>query len=242
MASLNFAQAKSLFCSYVTSQGPSDPEVGRAINFVNEKFITGGQWRGNRFSYTFTCSQDDAGNYYFDTVPGIESVMRVIALDTTYLTGEITQVMGDWYPWNDSGIGYMSPTFVGDTQVIRLGNTPVFPAPSGDGAGNFTSDTQRYRVVGKIPETRSMLCLVRRGYVPLVNPTDLLIPSNRNAYRYGLQAYNYENKDELERAKVYWDLAYQSLNDETEAFEEASDDQVEIQMKAFAPGIIQNLI
>jgi hypothetical protein len=237
MASLNFAQAKSLFCSYVTSQGPSDPELGRAINFVNERFITGGQWRGNRFSYTFNCTQGIDGSYYFDTVPGIESVMRVIALDTTYLTGEITQVMGDWYPWNDSGIGYMSPTFVGDTQVIRLGPTPANPLPS-----NQTSDTQRYRVVGKIPETRSMLCLVRRGYVPLSAPTDLLIPSNRNAYRYGLQAYNYENKDELERAKVYWDLAYQSLNDETESFEEASDDQVQIQMKAFAPGIIQNLI
>jgi hypothetical protein len=97
-------------------------------------------------------------------------------------------------------------------------------------------------VVGKIPETRSMLCLVRRGYVPLVNPADLLIPSNRNAYRYGIQAYNYESKDELERAQVYWDMAYKSLNDELESFEEASDDQVEIQMKAFAPSNIQNLV
>ena len=237
MALLNFAQAKSLFCSFITSQGPSDPEVGRAINFVNERFITGGQWRGNRFSYSFTCSQDDSGNYYFDTVPGVESVLRVIALDLTYQTGEIADVMGDWYPWNDAGLGYMSPTFVGDTQILRMGNSPVSPLPSGT-----TSDTQRYRVVGKIPETRSMLCLVRRGYVPLVNPTDLLVPSNRNAYRYGLQAYNYENKDELERAKVYWELAYQALNDETTAFEESSYDEVQIQRKAFAPGNIQNLI
>jgi hypothetical protein len=208
-----------------------------AINFVNERFITGGQWRGNRFSYNFTCSQDADGNYYFDTVPGIESVMRVIALDETYQTGEIADVMGDWYPWNASGIGYMSPTFVGDTQVIRQGNTPASPSPAGG-----TVDTQRYRVVGKIPETRSMLCLVRRGYVPLVNPTDVLIPSNCNAYRYGLQAYNYENKDELERASVYWQMAYQALNDETESFEESSDEEVQIQMKAFAPGNIQNLI
>jgi len=237
MALLTFAQAKSLFCSFVTSQGPSDPEVGRAINFVNERFITGGQWRGNRFSYSFTCSQDGDGNYYFDTIPGIESVMKVIALDNTYKTGEIADVMGDWYPWNASGIGYMSPTYVGDTQIIRLGNSPVSPLPSG-----ATSDTQRYRVVGKIPDTRSMLCLVRRGYVPLVNPTDLLIPSNRNAYRYGIQAYTYESKDELERAQVYWDMAYKSLNDELESFEEASDDQVEIQMKAFAPSNIQNLV
>lgn len=237
MPSLTFSQAKTLFAPYITSQGSTDPVVASAINFVNERFISSGQWRGNRFSYNFSVSQDSAGNYYFDTVAGIESVMRVIALDTTYNTGEIADVMGDWYPWNEAGIGYMSPTYVGDTQILRLGNIPVSPLPSGN-----TSDTQRYRVIGKIPETRTMMCLVRRGYVPLVNDNDLLVPSNRNAYRYGLQAYNYENINELERAQVYWDLAYKSLNDESIAFEEGSSDQVDIQTKAFAPGNIQNLI
>jgi len=237
MASLTFSQAQTLFAPFVTSQGASDPAVSTAINFVNERFITGGQWRGNRFSYNFSCSQDAAGNYYFDTVPGVESVLRVIALDTTYLTGEIVDVMGDWYPWNDANLGYMNAAYVGDTQIIRLGNSPASPLPSG-----VTSDTQRYRVVGKIPETRTMLCLVRRGYVPLVNPTDRLVPSNRNAYRYGVQAYNYENKDELERANIYWNMAYNSLNEETESFEEGSNDQVQMQMKAFAPSNIQNLV
>jgi hypothetical protein len=242
MALLTFAQAQTLFAPYVTSQGASDPVVASAINFVNERLISSGQWRGNRFAYNFTVSQDSAGNYYFDTVPGIEAVLRVIALDTTYMTGEIADVMSDWYPWNENGIGYMSPTYVGDTQILRLGNSPAFPLPSGDGSGHYTSDTQRYRVIGKIPETRTMMCLVRRGYVPLVNPEDVLVPSNRNAYRYGCQAYVYENNNELERAQVYWDLAYKSLNDESIAFEEGSSEQVEIQMKAFAPGIIQNLI
>ena len=87
-----------------------------------------------------------------------------------------------------------------------------------------------------------MYCLVRRGYVPLVNDSDLLIPSNRNAYRYGVQAYNYENVNELERAQVYWGLAYQCLNDETASMEEAELAEVQVQTKAFAPGLIQNLI
>jgi hypothetical protein len=78
--------------------------------------------------------------------------------------------------------------------------------------------------------------------VPLVNSGDLLIPYNRNAYRYGCQAFIYENSNELERAQVYWDLAYKCLNDETNSMEEGDFSQVDIQTKAFAPSGIKNLI
>jgi hypothetical protein len=237
MPSLTFAQAKSLFASFVSSQGPSDPEVGRAINFVNEKFINSGQFKGNRFIHSFTVQQDSDGNNYFDTVPGIESVLKILAIDPDYMTGEIGAVMADWFPWDEGSLGWLPPDYVGDLQVIRQGNVPASPLPSG-----LTSDTQRYRVLGKIPENRTMYCIVRRGYVPLVNDTDLLIPSSRNAYRYGLQAYNYESKDELERAKVYWDQAFAALNDVTNNFEDGELAQIQIQTKAFAPGIMQNLV
>ena len=237
MPSLTFSQAKTLLAPYISSQGATDPVVASAINFVNERFITSGQWKGNRFIHSFNVSQDADGNYYFDTIAGIESVLKVMALDTINNYGEILDVMGDWYPFSDGGLGYMPPNFVGDTQVIRQGPVPASALPSGS-----TADTQRYRVVGQVPETRTMYCLVRRGYVPLVNSGDLLIPSNRNAYRYGVQAYNYENINELERAQVYWDLAYKCLNDETASMEEGDVSQIDIQTKAFAPSGIQNLI
>jgi hypothetical protein len=237
MASLTFAQAKTLFSSFITSQGPTDPEVAIALNFVNEKFINSGQWKGNRFIYSFTVSQDSAGNNYFDTTPGIESVLKVIAIDPDYMTGEIGDVMSDWFPFDDGSLGWLPANYAGDLQIIRQGNYPASPLPSGS-----TADTQRYRVIGKVPETRSLYCIVRRGYVPLVNDSDLLIPSSRNAYRYGLQAYNYENKDELERAKVYWDQAFSALNDATQNFQEGEFAQIQIQTKAFAPGLMQNLV
>jgi len=237
MASLTFAQAKSLFASFITSQGPSDPEVGRAINFVNERFISSGQWRGNRFIYSFTVSQDVAGNNYFDTTAGIESVLKVLAVDPDYLTGELGDVMPDWYPFDEGSLGWLPPNYVGDLQIVRQGNVPASPLPSG-----ATADTQRYRVLGKVPENRTMYCIVRRGYVPLVNSNDLLIPSNRNAYRYGMQAFNYENINELERAQVYWDYAFKCLNDETASFEDGELAQIQIQTKAFAPSIMQNLV
>lgn len=236
MASLTFAQAKTLLAPYFTSQGSSDPMLASAINFVNERFISSGQWRGNRFIHSFSVSTDVDGNYYFDTIPGIESVLKVLAIDSDH-NGEIVDIMSDWYPWNDGGLGFMSATYAGDTQVIRQGNTPANALPS-----QTTAETQRYRVVGRVPETRTMYCIVRRGYVPLVNDTDLLVPSNRNAYRYGVQAFNYDNANELERAQVYWDLAYKCLNDETSSFEEGDQSQVDIQTKAFAPSLIQNLI
>ena len=237
-----FAQAKALLAPFISSGGTSDPAVGTAINFVNEKFINSGQWKGNRFIYSFTVSQDANGNNYFDTVPGIESVMKVIAVDPDYNQGEIGDVMPDWFPWDEGGLGWLPPNYVGDLEIVRQGNTPAYALPSGDGAGNFTADTQRYRVLGKVPENRTMYCIVRRGYVPLVSDTDLLIPSSRNAYRYGVMAYNYESVNELERAQVYWDQAFSSLNDVTNNFEDGELAQIQIQTKAFAPGIMQNLV
>ena len=237
MASLTFSAAKSLFAQYITSQGSVDPDVGSALNFVNERFITSGMWRGNRFIQSFSVYQGADSNFYFNTIPGVESIMKVIAIDSTLQWGEIVTVQGDWYQFNDEGLGWLQANYAGDTQVFRVGNVPVSALPSGT-----TADTQTYRIVGMVPETRTMYCLVRRGYVPLVNDTDLLVPSNINAYRYGVQAYHYENINELERAQVYWNLAYECLNQETESSEEGVQDQVQIQWKSFAPGIIQNLV
>ena len=311
MPSLSFAQAKVLLAPYFTSQGPTDPAVGAAINFVNERFISSGQWKGNRFIKNFSVGEDSQGNFYFDTEPGVESVMKVIAVDYSQGSpqGEIVEIMGDWYPFNDAGLGFLPPDYAGDTQIIRQGQTTAtYALVSGAGAGDgfysfneagvywvgengFTiegggsygwrirgypdetetnstggagypaspwlstwptgvsvteskqlSDTQRYRIVGRVPESRTMYCIVKRGYVPLINNNDQLVPSNRNAYRYGIQAFNYENVNELERAQVYWQLAYQSLNEEAASFEEGSADQVDIQTKAFSPSLIQNLI
>jgi hypothetical protein len=242
MASLTFAQAKTLVAPFITYAGSTDPVVASAINFCNERFISSGQWRGNRFFVTLTASQDSSGNFYVDTAPGIESIMKVIAIDPTYLTGETGDVMSDWWQFNNGSLGWLPANYTGDLQFIREGNVPSYALPSGDGSGHYTADTQRYRVIGQVPETRQLLCLVRRGYVPLVNDNDRLIPSNRNAYRYGVQAYNYENINELERAQLYWNLAYQCLNEETQAMEDGEEAQVDIQMKAFAPSAIQNLV
>jgi hypothetical protein len=41
---------------------------------------------------------------------------------------------------------------------------------------------------------------------------------------------------------VYWDQAFSALNDATNSFEEGELAQIQIQTKAFAPGLMQNLV
>lgn len=233
---LTLGAAGTLLASFVTSQGPTDPLVSSGINFVNQRFLTSGQFRGNRFIYSFTVQQDSAGNNYIDTIPGIDSVLRVIAVDTDF-NGEIGDIISDWTPFSPSGLGFLSPTAGGDLQLQRMGTSPSSPLPSGS-----TSNTQRYRVLGKTPvENRTLYCLVRRAYVQLVNPTDIIIPNDINAMRYGMMAFNYENNDEFTRADKCWERAYQCLNDSLESFEDGEVEVVEVQTKGYDYHI-QNLI
>ena len=100
---------------------------GAAVNFVNERFITSGDWKGNRFITSFTAYLNNTdGNYYFDTTAGVESVMKVIAIDTTYKWGEIVNVLDDWYQFNEAGTGWLDNQYSGATQIIRIGNKNNF--------------------------------------------------------------------------------------------------------------------
>lgn len=236
MPSLTYSAAKTLLSEFVSSQGASDASVGKALNFVVESFITSGQWRGNRFIHSFAISQDSNNNNYFDTVPGIESVLRVIAIDSDG-NGEFGDILSDWMQFDRGYFNWLKPTAGGDLQLIRWGNYPAAPLPNG-----ATADTQRYRVLGQVPpDTRTLYCLVRRGYVALSGDNDLVIPSNINALRYGMQAYFYETAGEPQRAGVYWGLAYTALNKATESFEDGEVAPVEVQFKG-NDYKIQNLI
>lgn len=127
-----------------------------------------------------------------------------------------------------------------------------YTSPSTTSAGIYgpnetTPDYQRYKIVGRFPETRSCLALVERGFVMLKNDYDLVIPSSLNALRYGVQAYIYDQQNDLERAKVYWGKAYESLDRELSKFQGMfTRRQIDVDMKAFALGGpnngIQNLI
>lgn len=56
--------------------------------------------------------------------------------------------------------------------------------------------------------------LVRRKFVPLINETDLVYPSNIGALKFGLIALNLEERglDDLAQAQTYWAKCYEVLN------------------------------
>lgn len=99
----------------------------------------------------------------------------------------------------------------------------------------------RYKVLGTIPDTRTFDCLCTRAAQILSDDNDLVIPSNLNALRYGMMAYNYEIKNDLERANVFWGYAKTELDKEIELHLQNTNPQVHVQLKGFAPKI-KNLL
>lgn len=99
-----------------------------------------------------------------------------------------------------------------------------------------------FKVLGNIPESRQFYAYCTRAFIPLANSNDPVIPGNLNALRYGMQAVNYENKNDLERAQLYWQQAFTCLNEELETWwSNSTVEQVQIQRTAFLGGL-KNLI
>jgi hypothetical protein len=62
------------------------------------------------------------------------------------------------------------------------------------------------------PEAVRCLCKLR--YTKLVSETDLVLPSNMGALKFGLMALAYEDQNDLDQAMKHWNIAYALLNDE----------------------------
>lgn len=81
----------------------------------------------------------------------------------------------------------------------------------------LTSGYHRYRVPdGDWGDT--IECLCKRAFVPVVADADIVIPGNIGALKMGLMALQYEDKNDLERAEIYWNKAFTILNSELEQF------------------------
>lgn len=100
-------------------------------------------------------------------------------------------------------------------------------------------DFQRYSIAG---EDRNFAALVTKAAKIITDSNDLIWPSNLNALRYGMQAWQYEDIDDLTRAQIYWQMAFKALEDELEVTEsDSTQSNLNIQLKAFAPRI-RNLV
>jgi hypothetical protein len=75
---------------------------------------------------------------------------------------------------------------------------------------------KRYKL-GAAESATVVNCLCKRRYVPLVNGPDdekVIVPDNEGALKLVLMSLQYEDKNDLERAEVYFQKAVQLLNAE----------------------------
>ena len=79
-------------------------------------------------------------------------------------------------------------------------------------ASDTSPDFRRYKLPKHICVGSTICVVCRREYIAPHHPTDLLIPGNLSAIRYGLMALRYEDAGEADEADKYWSRALQSLN------------------------------
>lgn len=57
-------------------------------------------------------------------------------------------------------------------------------------------------------------CQCKLKYTKLVAETDIVLPSNLGAIKFGLMALGYEDQNDIKTSKIYWSDVYALLNDE----------------------------
>ena len=74
---------------------------------------------------------------------------------------------------------------------------------------------KRYHIVGNADTKVKARCRMR--FTPLQMEEQFVVPDNSGAIKLGLQAWGYENENDLERASIYWEMANKLLNDDLRA-------------------------
>ena len=116
MSQLTFLEAKTKFAHFVSSAGPTDPEVATAINFVVERFMKSGLWKGNKFTANFWP--------YDNQITTPPDVMAINALQAIELSGmkENCILQSDYYRFSEAGRGIFPDDFYSQAMAIRQGD------------------------------------------------------------------------------------------------------------------------
>lgn len=76
-----------------------------------------------------------------------------------------------------------------------------------------------YRRYGINTDADEVDVIAKRAYVPAVSDNDMVVPSHLGALKRGLQALQYEDKADDDRAEVCWQKAHELLELEREAYD-----------------------
>tara|TARA_B100001287_G_C22680420_1_gene530030 strand:- start:992 stop:1948 length:957 start_codon:yes stop_codon:yes gene_type:complete len=83
---------------------------------------------------------------------------------------------------------------------------------------NKVNSYRRYRIANRDSIKKTMRVLVKRKFKQLINPYDVVRPSNLNAIKHGLLGNVAEENADLERANYHWNVCRQLLDEELDAY------------------------
>lgn len=83
---------------------------------------------------------------------------------------------------------------------------------------NKVNSFRRYRIANTDNVKKTMRVLVKRKFKELINPYDVVRPSNLNAIKHGLLGSVAEENADLERANYHWTVCKKLLDEELDAY------------------------
>ena len=90
---------------------------------------------------------------------------------------------------------------------VKIGSTSIGRLEPGERVANY----RRYRVSKDI---ENFVGIFKRKHVWADSDNDILYPSNQSAIEFGLRGLIAEDKQDMERATFFWQMAYDRLNKE----------------------------
>jgi hypothetical protein len=102
---------------------------------------------------------------------------------------------------------------LGDSFDLRIIAGDIATTVATVGPGSGVTRYRRFRVPGT-EDGRVVHVLCKRAFIPLVEDTDITYLGNINAIKNGLLATVAEDSNDVERAQLFWNTAFQLLEEE----------------------------
>lgn len=147
---------------------------------------------------------DENGDVIYDTSGnlGINVTMNAVTVNTTHTFSKVTGIT------KRTTKGAVTVSVVVSSVATEL----AVLEPSVTTAGFHRYKLGTVTADDAYPDAIRCLCKLR--YTKLVSETDLVLPSNMGALKFGLMALAFEDQNDLDQALKHWNIAYALLNDE----------------------------
>ena len=160
----------------------------------------------------------------------------IVQIKYTLLNGTITSLKEDFSLTNTNGSlslkAFGNANQINAVSEIRFDGIPtdieIYAVESGktvddklvlaEGKGDQIFRYRRYRTRTPSNATQEIFLLLKRGFVPIMDESDVVYLGNVNCIKHGILATTAEDNADIERANYHWQVCKQLLEDEKDAY------------------------